>query len=140
MRQLRLQARQVVGDRQFALQEVAWQRAARVLAGWLARVADVGQRREASPSVNAQPGAAGLQIAVGEQPGAVRPFAQRLAGPGIEFVAIGQHQQGWDGRVARAKASRHMVELRASAPGKGLMADSRRWPGSLSMHRPSSEL
>jgi hypothetical protein len=71
--------------------------AERRLGGALLR--EIGDRGEPAGAAHAEPGAAGGEVAAGEQVGAVFPILCRAGRARVEFVAIGRHHQ----RVGRIR-------------------------------------
>ncbi|MNN27764.1 hypothetical protein D3C81_1413080 [compost metagenome] len=88
-----LDVMQVLQRRLAAAQESGDQFATGTPSEWLARVADIGQRGEAPAGSDAQPGAAGFQVASCVDVRSLFPGRQRQGGAGIEFIAVGRYHQ-----------------------------------------------
>src|SRR5258706_16149829 len=85
-------------------QEIADQRPSRRGAGFhVRRVAIVGQRREAPVQSDAEPGAAGFEIASGEDVRMVVPEGGRRSGASEILVAVGRDDQTAAGMRAPGK-------------------------------------
>src|SRR5207237_7553524 len=78
-----------------AQQEFGDERAARARGRALVgRIAEIGDRREASAARDAHPRAAGLKVAPGEELGALGPPVRRLRRALAPLIAVGRDDEG----------------------------------------------
>jgi hypothetical protein len=88
----------------------------------------VGDGREPPPPIDPEPGAAGFEVASGQNRGGVRPKRGRGRRPVVEFVAVGSNDQrmlgvGIQGDQDKSHVGKYPGPLPVTHQALGLLAD-----------------